>query len=105
MERGKHEGIDKHEKLKDPSYNYYNKFQEYCLFKLSYYECFKCKQPYFGGMKDCENAQEENKQEFKKEDLVCASCSAVAIGGGVQNCPKHGLDYIEFKCKFCCNIA
>ena len=26
IERGKHEGIDKHEKLKDPSYAYYNKF-------------------------------------------------------------------------------
>lgn len=26
IERGKHEGIDKHDKLKDPSYAYYNKF-------------------------------------------------------------------------------
>ena len=26
IERGKHEGIDKHEKLKDPNYAYHNKF-------------------------------------------------------------------------------
>lgn len=26
VERGKHEGIDKHEKLKDPNYAFHNKF-------------------------------------------------------------------------------
>jgi hypothetical protein len=26
IERGKHEGIDKHEKLKDPNYAFHNKF-------------------------------------------------------------------------------
>jgi hypothetical protein len=36
-------------------------------------------------MKDCEQNQEEgkNNQEYKKEELICASCSAVAVGGGV----------------------
>jgi len=55
------------------------------MFKLSYYECYKCKVPYFGGMKDCEMNQEEakNNGDYKKEDLVCAACSAVAVGGGV----------------------
>ena len=112
LERGKFEDLDKDPKMKDPHYHFYNKFQEFCLFKLSYYECFKCKQPYFGGKKDCGEmmGNEENKNngqpaEYKKEDLVCPKCAAVSVGGGVQNCPKHGLDYIEFKCKFCCNIA
>jgi len=22
-----------------------------------------------------------------------------------MNCPTHGADYIEFKCKFCCTVA
>lgn len=26
----------------------------------SYYMCFKCKEPYYGGLKDCERAIEEN---------------------------------------------
>ena len=40
---------------------------------------------------------------YKKDELVCAKCSA--IGSALLNCKMHGTDYIEFKCKFCCNIA
>lgn len=54
IERGKHEGLDKDVRLKDPTYAYHNKFEDFCLFKLAYYECFKCKGPYFGGLKDCQ---------------------------------------------------
>jgi len=34
--------------------------------------------------------------------LVCANCCDVLP---LENCPKHGKEYIEFKCKFCCNVA
>ena len=61
IERGKHEGLDKDKNYNDPSYAYYKKFEEFCLFKLAYYECFKCKLPYFGGLKDCARNQEEGK--------------------------------------------
>jgi len=63
------------------------------------------KKPYFGGLKRCEDLmQEDSKNEnFKPEELVCAECSSVGIT--LENCPKHGKDYIEFKCKFCCNVA
>jgi hypothetical protein len=74
------------------------------MYKLAYYQCFKCKSPYFGGLKDCIQAQQEG-QEYKKEDLVCGKCAAVSIGAGIQNCPKHGTDFIEFKCKFCCSLS
>lgn len=43
IERGKNEGLDKDQRYLDKNYAYHNKFQEFCLFKLSYYECFKCK--------------------------------------------------------------
>jgi E3 ubiquitin-protein ligase MYCBP2 len=107
LERAKHEGIDKDERLKDPNDPYYNKIQEFALFKLAYYQCYKCKAPYFGGLKDCLRAQldAEANQQFKPEDLVCSKCAAVSIGAGIANCAKHGTDYIEFKCKFCCSIA
>jgi hypothetical protein len=55
-------------------------------------------------MKDCENANNDY-QNFKKEELVCGKCAAVAVGGGIKSCPKHQEDFIEFKCKFCCSIA
>ena len=52
------------------------------MYKLAYYQCFKCKSPYFGGLKDCIQAQQEG-QEYKKEDLVCGKCVAVSIGAGI----------------------
>src|SRR3569833_360372 len=29
----------------------------------------------------------------------------MSVGAGIKNCKKHGTDFIEFKCKFCCNIS
>jgi E3 ubiquitin-protein ligase MYCBP2 len=55
-------------------------------------------------MKDCERQNEEVK-EYKQEELVCGKCSAQVVGAGIKNCSKHGTDYIEFKCKFCCSVA
>lgn len=54
LERAKYEGIDKHDRLKKPGDKFYNDLKAYAIYKLSYYQCFKCKAPYFGGMKDCE---------------------------------------------------
>ena len=53
IERAKYEAIDKSPRLQDPADNFYNDLQSWALFKLAYYPCFKCKAPYFGGMKDC----------------------------------------------------
>ena len=55
-------------------------------------------------MKDCIRAQQEQ-QEFKPEDLVCGTCAAEKLGVGSTKCAKHGTDFIEFKCKYCCSIA
>jgi len=72
---------------------------------LAYYMCFKCKEPYFGGKKNCEQNNEEVKENFKPEELVCGKCAAQTVGVGQNNCKKHGHEFIEFKCKFCCAIA
>lgn len=52
-----------------------------------------------------EEQKEEEKREFKPEELVCPPCSAIGIGAGVTKCDKHGSDFIDFKCKFCCSLA
>lgn len=71
--------------------------------KFAYYLCFKCKQPYFGGHRACEALQEDElNDQNKAEELVCPSCAA---GPGVAECPIHGKEFIEYKCKFCCNVA
>ena len=66
--------------------------------------CSKCSEPYFGGMKECDDEQMEVR-EYKPEELVCAKCSSVSMNLGNNNCDKHGFDYIEYKCKFCCSFA
>lgn len=35
--------------------------------------------------------------------MVCPKCAAVGLEGA--DCPTHGRDFIEFKCKFCCSIS
>ena len=42
---------------------------------------------------------------YRKEDLVCPKCSSELVGAGEKNCKKHGADYIDFKCKWCCSIS
>jgi len=102
--RAKHEGLDKHERLRDPSDHYFNKFEEYALFKCAFYQCYKCKDPYFGGMNDCEN-DAMRAADTRVQDLVCGKCAAEMVGAGVTKCAKHGTDYIDYKCRYCCSVA
>ena len=55
-ERAKIENLHKDPKFLDPGYLYHNKLEEFAMFKCSYYMCHKCKDPYFGGLKDCDAA-------------------------------------------------
>jgi E3 ubiquitin-protein ligase MYCBP2 len=104
LERIKFEGLDKDKRLHDPADKFYNKPEEYAMTRLCYYMCFKCKKPYFGGLKNCENVNEGAK-EFKEEDLVCGACIPTSSAGGIMDCAKHGKEFIEFKCRFCCSVA
>lgn len=101
LKRLKFEGNEQHPKLTQRDSQYFNNPEKYALDTFSYYQCFNCKKSYFGGKRDCEQNNEAAKYDPK--DLVCPSCSAIGKEGA--DCPKHGKDYIEFKCKFCCGIA
>lgn len=105
IERGKADGIDKEERFRNPNDAFYNDFKGYCMSHLTFYQCFKCQVPYFGGRVDCGEAENQNQGVIKKEDLICGPCTAEKIGVGKGNCAKHGIDYIEFKCRYCCSIA
>lgn len=56
MERAKFEDLHKEPRLKKPGDPFYNDLLGYAMKRLSYYQCYKCNDPYFGGMKDCEAA-------------------------------------------------
>lgn len=103
LERAKHEGLHKDPRLKKKDDPYYNDLEKYAMARLSYYTCYECKKPYFGGLKDCGNLLEAE-ANFKEEELVCGKCSAKNLDGKVT-CPKHKEDYIEFKCRYCCSLS
>lgn len=106
------EGLLNDEELKKVGGKYFGKPKEYALDRFAYYTCFKCKQPYFGGRRQCEEAAQEAEarlnpqgggQDLNSEaNLVCGGC---ASGSDSTNCATHGKDYIDWKCKFCCSIA
>ena len=103
IERGKVEGLDKDKRLSNPKDEYYNDPEKYAMARLSYYEWFKCKSPFFGGLKDWGNLLEAN-PDFKPEELVWGKCSSVALGGK-DKWITHGTDYIEFKWRYCWSIS
>ena len=109
MKRLKIEGLDKDARLTDPNSLWYGKEVEFALERLSYFLCHKCKKPYFAGKKECRMGpgmdNDEPYENFNPEDLICGSCSIFPAAAGTTICPKHGKDFIEYKCKFCCKVA
>lgn len=45
------------------------------------------------------------RNETKKEDLLCQDCLLKEIGAGTTKCDKHGTDQIDWKCQYCCSTA
>ncbi|CAH2036091.1 unnamed protein product, partial [Iphiclides podalirius] len=67
--------------------------------RYAYYVCHKCGKAYFGGLARCEA---ESSGRWEPAELVCGGCSDVA---GARVCPKHGSDFLEYKCRYCCSVA
>ena len=100
----KKQGLERDERLTTPGDFYYQNLTAFAEAKVSFFECFKCKKPYFGGIIDCE--QEMGMEATtKKEDLVCKPCFLANMSYGKNNCKKHGANFIDWKCMFCCSIA
>jgi len=108
LERLKFEGLEKDPLLTDSNSPYYNKPIDFALKKLSYYMCYVCKKPYYAGLRDCRGGPDDDNNpnsEYESKDLICGAHANIAGVAGITDCPKHGKDFIEYKCKFCCNIS
>lgn len=66
--------------------------------RFNFYQCHKCSEPYFGGNRRCGEAAPSN---FDPSELLCSNC----VLGDSGKCSIHGRDFIEFKCRYCCDIA
>lgn len=100
--RLKIEGLNNDKRISQKGTKYYNNPQQFALDRLAYYSCYKCRKPYYGGMRRCEEAGMQKDEKYKKEHLICGAC---ASGPNTQACKIHGKQYITFKCKYCCNVA
>lgn len=99
------EGLDKDAALAEPGSRYFQKPAEYALDTLTYYQCFKCKQSYYGGRAQCDlggaaGGGGEQEEDFDPAELVCGGCAQKGA-----TCAAHGAEYIQWKCKFCCTPA
>jgi E3 ubiquitin-protein ligase MYCBP2 len=109
LKRLKFEDLDKDPRLTDPNSPWFGKKVEFAMKRLSYYMCYVCKKPYFAGRRECGNDPNMNNDDPNKnydpKDCVCGKDANLSGVAGKTNCPKHGKDFIEYKCKFCCKIA
>jgi E3 ubiquitin-protein ligase MYCBP2 len=99
--RLEYEGLSRCEALTTEGARWFNNATGFALYRYAYYVCFKCNKAYFGGEARCD--QEAGVGDvFNPEELVCGGCSDVSQA---QMCPKHGTDYLEYKCRYCCSVA
>ncbi|KAH3836593.1 E3 ubiquitin-protein ligase MYCBP2-like isoform X2 [Dreissena polymorpha] len=98
--RLKYEGLENSAHIVTPTSPFFKKPELYAMDHYSYYQCFKCQKAYFGGAALCEGGAADG--DMKREELICPACAGPQM---VQNCPTHGTDYIEYKCRYCCSVA
>jgi len=97
--RLEYEGLSKSESITAEGARFHNDPAGFAMERYAYYVCFKCGKAYFGGEARCDM---EGSDTYNREELVCGGCSDVSQA---QMCPKHGTDYLEYKCRYCCSVA
>ena len=98
-----YEGLDSSQDITEPSGAFYKDPTGFALHKFAYYQCALCVKPYFGGARDCVRDAEQRNRNIDASELMCSVCSAPP--GAVTTCAKHGDDYLEWKCRYCCSVA
>ncbi|XP_046604041.1 E3 ubiquitin-protein ligase MYCBP2 isoform X2 [Neodiprion virginianus] len=98
--RLEYEGLHKAEAVVAPGARYHQDPAAYAMDRYAYYVCYKCQKAYYGGEARCD--AQLGGETFDPTELVCGGCSDVARA---QMCPKHGADFLEYKCRYCCSVA
>ena len=83
----------------------------FAMDRYAYYVCHKCHKAYYGGEARCElqaasaadgGGPAAMSEDYDPSELVCGACSDVARA---QMCVRHGADFLEYKCRYCCSVA
>ncbi|XP_063160580.1 E3 ubiquitin-protein ligase MYCBP2 isoform X6 [Candoia aspera] len=99
--RLEYEGLHKSEAITTPGARFYNDPAGFAMNRYAYYVCYKCRKAYFGGEARCD-AEAGQGDDYDPRELICGACSDVSRA---QMCPKHGTDFLEYKCRYCCSVA
>eukprot|EP00760_Papus_ankaliazontas_P010676 PhM_4_TR14404/c0_g1_i1/m.20587/K10693/MYCBP2, PAM; E3 ubiquitin-protein ligase MYCBP2 len=102
LERMRMDGKLQSDAITSPTSRHYNNPLSYASENYSYYLCSKCNKPFFGGMRRCGDGAQDNEGALvgDRDNIICGGCASSA-----GSCPKHGTQYIEYKCKYCCSLA
>ncbi|GFY47108.1 hypothetical protein TNIN_284731 [Trichonephila inaurata madagascariensis] len=99
--RLEYEGLHNVDAISTPGARFYKDPAGFAMDRYAYYVCFKCKKAYYGGEARCD-AEAGVGDDYDPTELVCGACSDVSRA---QMCPKHGTDFLEYKCRYCCSVA
>jgi len=101
LQRLEYEGLMNCDEITTPGTKFHQNPTEFALAKYAYYMCSKCGKAYYGGEVRCD-AEIRADELFDPNELICGGCSDVTCA---QICPKHGTDFLEYKCRYCCSVA
>ncbi|KAI6226542.1 RCR-type E3 ubiquitin transferase [Aphelenchoides fujianensis] len=62
--------------------------------------CFQC--PTAGLLRVVTSINALESSTYDPDELICGACSDIA---GAPVCGRHGTEFLEYKCKFCCSVA
>ncbi|KAM9484001.1 E3 ubiquitin-protein ligase MYCBP2 isoform 14-T14 [Salvelinus alpinus] len=99
--RMEYEGLHKSEAITTPGARFHNDPAGFAMNRYAYYVCYKCQKAYFGGEARCD-AEAGQGDDYDPSELICGACSDVSRA---QMCSKHGTDFLEYKCRYCCSVA
>ncbi|GLH12994.1 E3 ubiquitin-protein ligase highwire [Gryllus bimaculatus] len=97
--RLEYEGLHRADAITSPGARFHNDPASFAMDRYAYYVCYKCNKAYYGGEARCDA---ELGEQYDPAELVCGACSDVSRA---QMCPKHGTDFLEYKCRYCCSVA
>ncbi|EGG20197.1 hypothetical protein DFA_07317 [Cavenderia fasciculata] len=93
-----YEGLQRSKELEIKTSKWYKNPEGFAMDRYQYYPCYKCKSPYFAGMVRCDQGIDT----YKLDELLCENCRPTTTG---STCTVHGVEYMEFKCHYCCSKA
>ena len=83
---------------KDQNSKYYAKPFEYCKDNFSFYLCYNCEIPYYGGENNC-IFNEINEVDNNNLCIYCLGNNNLNL----YECEVHERQNLLYKCRFCCN--